>query len=215
MYAEKLSKSAGMDIDYIVASAEAVDYPDRTFDVITACQCFMYFDKSIVLPKLHQMLKDHGHFAILFMAWLPEESEIAKTSEDLVLKYNPAWTGGRVTRYELQEPPWCEGMFKAANMLTYELPVHFTRESWHGRMKACRGIGASGLKESEIQKWEQEHWEYMQSLPEKFDVLHYVTILDLEKIQKVVQKEKFNRMEQQKITKGLDAKIALILLQNS
>ena len=26
MYAEKLSKSAGMDIDYIVASAEAVDY---------------------------------------------------------------------------------------------------------------------------------------------------------------------------------------------
>lgn len=35
---------------------------------------------------------------------------------------------------------------------------------------------------SEIQKWEQEHWEYMQSLPEKFDVLHYVTILDLEKI---------------------------------
>lgn len=98
------------------------------------------------------------------------------------MKYNPAWTGGRVTRYELQEPPWCEGMFKAANMLTYELPVHFTRESWHGRMKACRGIGASGLKESEIQKWEQEHWEYMQSLPEKFDVLHYVTILDLEKI---------------------------------
>ena len=100
-------------------------------------------------------------------------------------------------------------------MLTYELPVQFTRESWHGRMKACRGIGASGLKESAIQKWEQEHWEYMQSLPEKFDVLHYVTILDLEKIQKVVQKEKFDRMEQQKNTKGLDAKIALILLQNS
>jgi hypothetical protein len=30
-----------------------------------------------------------------------------------------------------------------------------------------------------------------------------------------VQKEKFDRMEQQKNTKGLDAKIALILLQNS
>lgn len=87
-----------------------------------------------------------------------------------------------MTRYELQEPPWCAGMFKAANILTYDLPVHFTRESWHGRMKACRGIGASGLRESEIQKWEQEHWEYMQSLPEEFDILHYVSILDLEKI---------------------------------
>ncbi len=182
LYAEKLSKNAGMNIDYIIASAEDVDFPDKTFDVITACQCFMYFDKSVVLPKLHHMLKDYGHFSILFMAWLPEESEIAKTSENLVLKYNPAWTGGRMTRYELQEPPWCEGMFKAANMLTYDLPVHFTREAWHGRMKACRGIGASGLKESEIQKWEQEHWKYMQSLPEEFDILHYVSILDLEKI---------------------------------
>lgn len=182
LYAEKLSKNVGMDIDYIVAAAEDVDFPDRTFDVITACQCFMYFDKSVVLPKFHHILKDNGHLAILFMAWLPEESEIAKTSEDFVLKYNPAWTGGRMTRYELQEPPWCAGMFKATNMLTYDLPVHFTRESWHGRMKACRGIGASGLKESEIQKWEQEHWEYMQSLSEEFDILHYVSILDLEKI---------------------------------
>ena len=54
----------------------------------------MYFDKSVVLPKFHHILKDNGHLAILFMAWLPEESEIAKTSEDFVLKYNPAWTGG-------------------------------------------------------------------------------------------------------------------------
>ena len=182
LYAKKLSKNAGMNIDYVVASAEEVDFPDNTFDVVTACQCFMYFDKSVILPKLHRMLKDNGHFAILFMAWLPGESEIAKTSEDLVLKYNPAWTGGGMTRYELQEPPWCAGMFRAANILTYDIPVHFTREAWHGRMKACRGIGASGLSENEIRKWEQEHWNYMQSLPEEFDILHYVSILDLEKI---------------------------------
>lgn len=87
-----------------------------------------------------------------------------------------------MTRYELQEPPWCAGMFKAANILTYDVPVHFTREAWHGRMKACRGIGASGLSESEIRKWEREHWNYMQSIPEEFDILHYVSILDLEKI---------------------------------
>lgn len=181
-YANKLSQEKDMDIDYVVASAEEVDFPDSTFDVITACQCFMYFEKSIVLPKFHRMLKENGHFAILFMAWLPGESEIAKISEELVLKYNPAWTGGGMARYELQEPPWCAELFKAANLLTYDLPVHFTRESWHGRMKACRGIGASGLPEREFHKWEEEHWKYMQSLPREFDILHYVTIMDLERI---------------------------------
>ncbi|MDO4166268.1 MAG: methyltransferase domain-containing protein [Eubacteriales bacterium] len=180
-YAKELSTAAGMDIEYIVASAEEVDFPDASFDVITACQCFMYFDKNVILPKIHKMLKAHGHFAVLFMAWLPEESEIAKTSEDLVLKYNPAWTGGGMTRYELQEPPWCGEWYRVANILTYDLPVSFTRVSWHGRMKACRGIGASALSESEIASWEKEHWNYMQTLPEEFSVLHYVTILDLEK----------------------------------
>lgn len=26
---------------------------------------------------------------------------------------------------------------------TFDVQVSFTRESWHGRMKACRGVGAS------------------------------------------------------------------------
>lgn len=180
-YAEKLSREAGMDISYSVCPAEDVDFPDNSFDVITACQCFMYFDKKVLLPKIHRMLKGDGHFAVLFMAWLPEESEIAGKSEELVLKYNPSWTGGHMTRYQLDTPPWCDNLFEPAHMLTYDLPVTFTRESWHGRMKACRGIGASSLKEEKIAAWEEEHIAYMQTVPEVFDILHYVTILDVKK----------------------------------
>ncbi len=180
-YAEKLSREANMDIKYIVSSAEDVDFPDETFDVIIACQCFMYFDKSILLPKIHEMLKDNGHFAVLFMAWLPDESEIAKRSEELVLKYNPAWTGGGMQRYKLNKPEWCRDLFEADNMLTFDLPVTFTRESWHGRIKACRGIGASSLSTDEIAAWEKEHVMYMQTVPEVFDILHYITVLDLKK----------------------------------
>ena len=89
-YARKLSRESGLNIEYLVASAEQVDFPAETFDVITACQCFMYFDKAVVLPKIHNMLKEQGHFAILFMAWLPGESEIARNSENMVLNYNPS-----------------------------------------------------------------------------------------------------------------------------
>lgn len=175
----KLSKSSGLDIDYVVASAETFDFPDKTFDVVTACQCFMYFDKSIALPKIHRVLKENGHFVILFMAWLPFEDEIAKTSEDMVLKYNPAWTGGGLRRYELETPEWLGNMFEVANTITYDIKVPFTRETWHGRIKACRGIGASSLSSEEIAAWESEHKSYMESLPETFDILHYATVMDL------------------------------------
>ena len=180
-YADKLSREAGLDICYLVSAAEDINFSEESFDVIMACQCFMYFDKEILLPKIHRMLKKDGHFAVLFMAWLPEESEIAKTSEEMVLKYNPSWTGGHKTRYTLETPPWCKDLFEPVHMLTYDLPVTFTRDSWHGRMKACRGIGASSLSKDEIAAWEKEHLEYMQTVPEFFDILHYVTILDVKK----------------------------------
>lgn len=178
-YAKQLSQEAGMNIQFLVSAAEEIDFPDESFDVIIACQCFMYFDKDILLPKIHRMLNVDGHFAILFMAWLPEENEIAKTSEEMVLKYNPSWTGGHMTRYSLETPPWCKDLFEPVHMLAYDLPVNFTRDSWHGRMKACRGIGASSLSQAEIAAWEKEHMEYMQTVPEVFDILHYVTIIDV------------------------------------
>ncbi len=157
-YAKQLSKDAGMDIRFQVSAAEDIDFPDASFDVVIACQCFMYFDKDILLPKIHRMLKKDGHFAVLFMAWLPEESEIAKASEEMVLKYNPSWSGAHMTRYTLETPPWCKDMFEPVHMLTYDLPVAFTRDSWHGRIKACRGIGASSLSQSEIAAWEREQY---------------------------------------------------------
>ena len=38
--AKKLSKASGMKIDFRAVSAEQLDFPEKSFDVITACQCF-------------------------------------------------------------------------------------------------------------------------------------------------------------------------------
>lgn len=180
--ARLLSAQNDMAIDYVVASAEDVDFPDNTFDVVTACQCFMYFNKPIALPKIHRMLKDNGHFCVLFMAWLPDECEIARRSEELVLKYNPTWTGARMQRYPVEAPDWMGDLFEVEHAIAYDLNVTFSRESWHGRMKACRGIGASSLSEDEIAQWEKEHRAFLETIPETFDILHYATILNVRKI---------------------------------
>lgn len=115
------------------------------------------------------------------MAWLPFESEIAKASEDLVLKFNPSWTGGGMTRYELDTPSWLMGLFEVANKITYGVEISFTRESWNGRMKACRGIDASLPKEM-ISEFEREHLELLSAFPNNFTIPHWVSILDLKRI---------------------------------
>ena len=61
------------------------------------------------------------------------------------------------------------------------MKVHFTREGWNGRMKACRGVGAS-LPEDEIRLWEKAHKELLEKIaPEEFDILHYAAAAELKR----------------------------------
>ncbi len=179
--AKKLSEAANYNIDYVVASAENFDLPPKSLDAVTACQCFMYFDKAAALPRIHRALKKDGHFVILFMAWLPSESPIALASENLVLKYNPLWTGANMKRQKVTAPEWLGDNFEVAATLAYDVDLTFTRESWHGRMKACRGIGASSLPPTSIADWEKEHLAYLSTVPKVFEIPHYVMVLDLKK----------------------------------
>lgn len=102
LQAQKLSDESDMKIQYQAVATEDIDFPDSTFDVITACQCFWYFDHSIVLPNLRRILKSDGRLLILYMAWLPFEDKIAGASEELVLKFNSKWSGAGETKHPVQ-----------------------------------------------------------------------------------------------------------------
>ena len=171
--------SVGMDINYYPIATEDIDFPSESFDVITACQCFWYFKHEQVMPNLYRMLKHDGKLLILYMAWLPFDDVIAGESEKLVLKYSPYWSGAGETIHPIAIPECYKEKFEIAYHEEYPLKVHFTRESWNGRMKACRGVGAS-LSKEELALWEQEHRKLLSEIaPDEFDVLHYAAVVEL------------------------------------
>lgn len=177
-YAQKLS--AGKDINYYVCATENLNFPENSFDVITACQCFWYFNHEKVMPNLYRMLKPDGKLLVLYMAWLPYEDEIAGKSEELVLKYSPEWSGAGGKLHPIHIPDCYKLKFDIIDREEYLLDVHFTRETWHGRMKACRGAGAS-LTQEELGKWEEEHLKMLsECAPEEFDVRHYAALAELQ-----------------------------------
>ena len=174
--AKVMAGAADMKIDFQAVSTEQLEVPAKRFDVITACQCFWYFDHEKVIPKLAEFLKPDGKLLILYMAWLPNEDKIAGASEELVLKYSPNWSGAGETRHPIRLPDIAYDYFEIEDHEEYDLAVPFTRESWHGRMRACRGVGAS-LTEEELARWDAEHRELLDEIaPEQFDVLHYAAL---------------------------------------
>ena len=173
--ARKISIANGIDIAWKACPAEQTGYEDNSFDVITAAQCFQYFNYNILIPEIIRMLKPSGALAILFMSWLPFEDEIAKQSEELVLKYNPQWQGSNYKRDDFLIPEWAKGKFEITTFYAYDELIPFTRETWNGRMRACRGIGAS-LPEDAVRNFNLEHLNLLSGIaPEKFSVLHEIT----------------------------------------
>ena len=178
--ARLLAAEKGMDIEFFTCPAEEVDYPDGTFDVITVCQCIWYLDAKIIAGRFARMLKPGGKLLILYMGWLPYEDEIAGKSEEIILKHNPNWSSYGDTVHPVYVPEDLLTNFEIVFQKEFRVDVPFTKESWHGRMRACRGVGAA-MNEEQLRSWEEEHLQMLKdNAPEEFKVKHYVSYAELQ-----------------------------------
>ncbi|RCK18818.1 class I SAM-dependent methyltransferase [Thalassospira lucentensis] len=180
--------SQGLNIEYVVSPAEEVDFPANTFDTVLACMCFTYFDKTKLMPRIHKMLKENGRFAIMSLVWLPKESEIAKRGEELVLEVNPDWNGVGYDRPKFTKEGIPESYkvdlssgFTVDESCAFDVSIPFTREAWHGRMKATRGLAAASITEEQRAYFDKEHWKYLEQQPKIFEVLHSAVFCVLKK----------------------------------
>lgn len=179
--AKELSKSSNMDISYKVCSAEKLDFDNDSFDTVIAVQCWSYLDKSKVIPETKRVLKPDGELIVAFMSWLPEENEIVKKSFDIVHEFNPSWNGYD-HRTEVTVPKWVEGNFRMTTFHAFDVDVPFTSQSWNGRMKASRGVGAT-LSPKEVEAFSKKHLKMIENdFGKEFNIKHEIVIMKFKNI---------------------------------
>jgi SAM-dependent methyltransferase len=172
--ARSLSSKLGLDIRYSVADAHDTRLPAQSFDLVSASMCIYYFDAKRFAPEVSRLLAPGGRLLIASLIYLPGESEIAAESEQLILKYNPKWGGAGFTGELPVNGTWADGRFRLLTFHRYVEPVTFTRESWRGRMRACRGVGAS-LTPEQIAAFDTEHAELLERITSpSFTIPHHV-----------------------------------------
>jgi SAM-dependent methyltransferase len=172
--ARSLADAEHLEIDFRVAPAEEAPFPDRSFDVITANQCWLYFDRKRAIPEIKRLLVEEGLLVISHFSWLPRVDRVAAASEKLVLEYNPQWSSAGYAGDSPPLPRWGEGIFDVKAFFYYDEPIHFTRDTWRGRIRACRGIGAA-LSPEEVQRFDEEHDTLLKDIArERFTVLHRI-----------------------------------------
>ncbi|MFN0058662.1 MAG: class I SAM-dependent methyltransferase [Planctomycetota bacterium] len=172
--AAKSLVSQADDIEFRVAPAEATDLLSASFDAVTANQCWHYFDAPRVSAEVRRLLKREGVLVVSGFNWLPRLDGVAGAMEKLVLRFNPAWSGADWDGAVDPFPAWARSDFHLKGFFVYDEPIPFTRDSWRGRIRACRGTGAT-LPPDEIARFDAEHAALLESLvPQSFTVLHRI-----------------------------------------
>lgn len=163
---------------FICADAHSLPFENESFDIVTALQCWVYFDKKTLLPELRRVLKKGGQLYVMFMTWLPGEDEIIRKSFEIVKRFNPGWSGFMKRADELDFHKF-KDIFTVEDIIKKDLGVPFTRESWCDRMTASRGVGAE-LTEEKIADFRHELTEMLcKETEDNFTLLHEGVIIKM------------------------------------
>ncbi|HJQ84384.1 MAG TPA: class I SAM-dependent methyltransferase [Candidatus Binatia bacterium] len=142
--ARDLDRAAGVRIEYRVARGEDTGLAAASVDVVSAGQCWHWFDRPAAAREAARILRPEGAVVIAHFDWLPLPGNVASETEALILAHNPSWKGaGSLGMY----PRWLrdlgEAGFEGLETFSYDVDVPYTPVAWRGRIRASAGVGAT------------------------------------------------------------------------
>ena len=142
--AARLDREAATGVTYVEGQAEETGLPSGSFDIVTAGQCWNWFDRPRAVMEVARVLVPGGRLVIAHFDWLPLRDNVVAMTERLVAQFNPDWHLGNACGIY---PAWlgdvAEGGFGALETFSFDTDVSYTHEAWRGRIRASAGIGAS------------------------------------------------------------------------
>ncbi len=142
--ARGLDAAAGVAVDYRVGRAEDTGLEAGSVDVVTAGQCWHWFDRPRAAAEARRVLTSDGTLVIGHFDWIPLPGNVVEATEQLILRHNPAWTFfGGTGLYPLWLADVAGAGFHDLETFSFDVMAPYTHEGWRGRIRASAGVAAS------------------------------------------------------------------------
>ncbi len=142
--ARRLDHAAGVEVTYKTGTAEATGLPAADADLVTAGQCWHWFDRPAAAAEVARLLRPGGRIVIAHFDWLPLPGNVVAATEALILHCNPGWAGAGGTGLY---PAWLTDLasagFTALETASFDVLQPYTHAAWRGRIRASAGVAAS------------------------------------------------------------------------
>jgi len=154
--ARELDAEAGVEIDYRIGRAEETALAAGSVDVVSAGQCWHWFERAAAAREASRILRPDGCILIAHFDWIPLPGNVVEATEKLILAHSPSWPGaGGMGMY----PPWLRDLGEAGcrdiETFSYDLDAPYTPEAWRGRVRASGGVGGA-LSEPAVAAFDRE-----------------------------------------------------------
>ncbi|MFQ5627414.1 MAG: class I SAM-dependent methyltransferase [bacterium] len=169
-------RNLGDKVHFRFASAENTGLDANSYDLVTAGQCWHWFDSAAVMAETQRVLRPGGLLVIAHYSYLAEHSPVARETEDLILKFNPSWSmAGAAGIYPELIDEVIRGGFRLVEQFCYQHDEEFSHTRWRGRMRTCNGVGSGGLSPSEVLRFDDALRRLLsQKYPDPMLVAHRV-----------------------------------------
>lgn len=165
-------------IKFKAAHAEETALRDHSFDAITASMCWTYFDIERMKLEVPRLLRPGGLLLVSTLIWDRWEDGIVGHTHKLIGKYNAESRPRRKERRwdAAVVPAWSQDWLHLKTFHEFLSDVPFSRESWRGRIRACRWIGPA-LSPEQTEAFDREHAALLKKIaPRKFTIPHRISI---------------------------------------
>ncbi len=151
--ARTLAASSGLRTTFRQAQAEETCCDDESQDLVTAGQCWHWFDRPKAAAEAHRILKPGGYLLMCHYDWMAHSGNMVEATEDLILEHAPNWTAARGNGiYPLWLRDLAEAGFVGIQSFSYDEPAVYSHKAWVHRIEASAGIAALDPTEREAFK---------------------------------------------------------------
>jgi SAM-dependent methyltransferase len=154
--ARSRAEASGLGVSFVQGSAEHTGLAAASFDLVSAGQCWWWFDAEAAIAEVQRVLAPGGRLLVCNFSYLPLPGGVAARTESLILEHNPGWpkAGWRGVHPE-QVEALDVGGFRQVESFSYTVDVPFSHEAWRGRVRTCNGVG-SALDADAVERFDAE-----------------------------------------------------------
>jgi SAM-dependent methyltransferase len=142
--ARRLDRESGVHVEYVEAQAESTGLRSGEFEIVSAGQCWHWFDRPAAAREVTRLLAESGSVVIAHFDWLPIAGNVVAATEEIILRHTPTWPFADGTGLY---PQWLVDLqsagFTGIETCSFDVDVSYAREDWVGRVRASAPVAGT------------------------------------------------------------------------